>query len=79
MGDHIAHPAGMHAVLRNAMMRGKSAGHWFDSLQWLYDGTGLGEAFSGIDNDALASQSVDPWFATRESPMTAASRPVTTG
>jgi hypothetical protein len=76
-GHHIAHPAGVHALLGDAMMRGKFAEHWFDSLQWLYGGTGLGEAFSGINGDALVSQSADPRFATRERPIRA--DPVMTG
>jgi 2-polyprenyl-6-methoxyphenol hydroxylase-like FAD-dependent oxidoreductase len=41
MGDHVYHPAGPHAVLRNAIMTAKSQGEWLDILQWLYGGSGL--------------------------------------
>jgi salicylate hydroxylase len=46
MGDHVYHPAGMHAALRNAMLRSRSAEQHYDSLQWLYGGTGLGDGKS---------------------------------
>jgi salicylate hydroxylase len=42
MGDHVYHPAGPHAALRNAIMTAKSQAEWLDALQWLYGGTGLG-------------------------------------
>jgi 2-polyprenyl-6-methoxyphenol hydroxylase-like FAD-dependent oxidoreductase len=41
--EHIYHVAGTQALLRNAIMRGKTADDWYDSLQWLYGGTGFGE------------------------------------
>jgi salicylate hydroxylase len=41
IGDHIYHPAGAHAALRNTMMRAMSAEDYYDSLQWLYGGSGL--------------------------------------
>jgi 2-polyprenyl-6-methoxyphenol hydroxylase-like FAD-dependent oxidoreductase len=41
IGDHIYHPAGAHALLRNAIMRAKSPRDWYDSLAWLYGGNGL--------------------------------------
>jgi salicylate hydroxylase len=41
MGDHIYHPAGPHAALRNAIMTAKSQDEWLDSLEWLYGGNGL--------------------------------------
>ncbi len=41
MGEHIYHPAGAHAALRDAMLRGMSAADHYDSLQWLYGGSGL--------------------------------------
>jgi 2-polyprenyl-6-methoxyphenol hydroxylase-like FAD-dependent oxidoreductase len=43
-GDHIYHPAGAHAHLRNAMMRAKSTETYYDHMQWLYGSTGLSEA-----------------------------------
>jgi len=36
IGDHIYHPSGAHAALRNKVMREKSAGDWYDQLSWLY-------------------------------------------
>jgi 2-polyprenyl-6-methoxyphenol hydroxylase-like FAD-dependent oxidoreductase len=41
MGDHVYHPAGPHAALRNAIMTAKSQADWLDTLQWLYGGNGL--------------------------------------
>jgi 2-polyprenyl-6-methoxyphenol hydroxylase-like FAD-dependent oxidoreductase len=40
IGDHIYHPAGAHAQLRNAMLSAMSADDMYDSLAWLYGGTG---------------------------------------
>ena len=41
MGDHVYHPAGPHAALRNAIMTAKRQDEWLDVLQWLYGGNGL--------------------------------------
>jgi 3-hydroxybenzoate 6-monooxygenase len=41
IGEHVYHPAGAHAALRNAMMRAKSQADWRDTLAWLYGGSGL--------------------------------------
>ncbi len=38
IGEHIYHPAGAHAALRNAVMRSKSPSQWYDELAWLYGG-----------------------------------------
>ena len=38
IGEHIYHPSGTHAALRNAMMRAKTPSEWYDSLAWLYGG-----------------------------------------
>jgi 2-polyprenyl-6-methoxyphenol hydroxylase-like FAD-dependent oxidoreductase len=43
MGEHVYHPAGAHAELRNAIMRAKTSEDWYDTLAWLYGGTGLKE------------------------------------
>jgi salicylate hydroxylase len=43
VGDHIYHPAGAHAALRNAIMSAKSDTDWYDALAWLYGSNGLGE------------------------------------
>jgi 2-polyprenyl-6-methoxyphenol hydroxylase-like FAD-dependent oxidoreductase len=42
IGDHIYHPAGDHARLRNAIMAAKTSADYYDHLAWLYGGTGLG-------------------------------------
>jgi salicylate hydroxylase len=41
IGEHIYHPSGAHAQLRNAIMRSKSQEGWYDAVQWLYGSTGL--------------------------------------
>jgi 2-polyprenyl-6-methoxyphenol hydroxylase-like FAD-dependent oxidoreductase len=41
MGDHVYHPAGPHAALRNAIMGAKSQAEWYAVLDWLYGGSGL--------------------------------------
>jgi salicylate hydroxylase len=44
MGEHVYHPSGVHAMLRNATMRAKSQQEWWDAVDWLYGGTGLTDA-----------------------------------
>ena len=41
IGEHIYHPDGEHARIRNAIMRAKSSEDWYGDLAWLYGGTGL--------------------------------------
>jgi 2-polyprenyl-6-methoxyphenol hydroxylase-like FAD-dependent oxidoreductase len=41
MGDHVYHPAGPHAALRNVIMSAKSQSDWYVVLDWLYGGSGL--------------------------------------
>jgi salicylate hydroxylase len=41
LGEHIYHPEGVHAQLRNAIMRSMTADDYYDRLQWLYGSTGL--------------------------------------
>jgi len=41
MGDHVYHPSGPHAALRNAIMSAKSQAEWYAALDWLYGGSGL--------------------------------------
>lgn len=41
IGDHIYHPSGAHALVRNEIMRSLTAEDYYDRLQWLYGGTGL--------------------------------------
>ena len=47
VGDHIYHPAGAHAALRNSIMSAKTTEQWFDAIAWLYGETGLGDAPAG--------------------------------
>lgn len=42
IGEHIYHPAGAHAALRNAILGAKSEDEMHDTVAWLYGGTGLG-------------------------------------
>ena len=48
IGDHIYHPAGAHAQLRNQIMAAKTPAEYYDDLAWLYGGTGLGGATAGL-------------------------------
>ena len=41
IGDHIYHPAGAHAALRNAMLSAKTPEQFYDDLAWIYGGSGL--------------------------------------
>jgi len=41
MGEHVYHPAGPHAALRNAMLRNKTSSDWYGDLAWLYGGSGV--------------------------------------
>jgi salicylate hydroxylase len=41
IGEHVYHPSGEHARLRNAIMSAKSQEEWYSDLGWLYGGTGL--------------------------------------
>jgi 2-polyprenyl-6-methoxyphenol hydroxylase-like FAD-dependent oxidoreductase len=41
IGEHIYHPDGEHARLRNAIMSAKTSDDYYRDLEWLYGGTGL--------------------------------------
>lgn len=41
VGEHLYHPAGPHALLRNAMMRAKTQDDWYETMAWLYDGAAV--------------------------------------
>lgn len=41
IGEHIYHPAGAHAQVRNAIMSAKTSEDYYGHLAWLYGGTGL--------------------------------------
>ena len=48
IGDHIYHPAGVHALLRNEILRSKTPDQLYDDLEWIYGGNGLsGTGLSG--------------------------------
>jgi 3-hydroxybenzoate 6-monooxygenase len=47
MGEHVYHPDGAHAQLRNAIMRAKTQQEWYDILEWLYGGNGLNQSNFG--------------------------------
>ncbi len=38
IGNHVYHPAGAHAALRDGIMRAKTEDDWYDTLAWLYGG-----------------------------------------
>jgi salicylate hydroxylase len=44
MGDYIYHPDGGKAALRNAALGAMAPADFYDRLEWLYGGTGLGNA-----------------------------------
>ena len=46
IGQHVYHPAGAHAELRNTVMKARSADEWYDIIDWLYGSTGLEGAVS---------------------------------
>ena len=48
VGDHIYHPAGGHAALRNAIMSSMTAEEYYNELQWLYGGSGVAEGASAF-------------------------------
>jgi salicylate hydroxylase len=41
IGEHIYHPAGEHARLRNAIMSAKSQEEWYGDLAWIYGSRGV--------------------------------------
>ncbi|MGE0294552.1 MAG: 3-hydroxybenzoate 6-monooxygenase [Hyphomonadaceae bacterium] len=49
IGDNVYHPSGPHAALRNQIMKAKTVGQWFETLQWLYGGTGLSGGASTVN------------------------------
>ena len=44
IGDHIYHPSGAHALVRNEIMQAMTPDDYNDRLSWLYGGTGLDAA-----------------------------------
>ena len=41
IGDHIYHPAGAHALIRNSVMQSMTTNDYYDQLEWLYGSTGI--------------------------------------
>lgn len=41
MGEHVYHPEGAHAKVRDAILKSYSVDDIYDRLAWLYGGTGL--------------------------------------
>jgi 3-hydroxybenzoate 6-monooxygenase len=62
VGDHIYHPAGAHALVRNAILTGKSQSQLHDSLAWLYDHaeTGLPTAARSLAPVAAQASAASP-------------------
>lgn len=48
VGDHIYHPDGAEAHLRNAIMASLSPGQWYDRLSWLYGASGVTDGAAAI-------------------------------
>lgn len=46
VGEHVYHPAGAHAALRNMVMQSRPPAGWYDQIAWLYGSTGLEGAVS---------------------------------
>ncbi len=46
IGQHVYHPAGAHAALRNQVMSSRSPEEWYDEISWLYGSSGLENAVS---------------------------------
>ena len=58
IGEHIYHPSGEHARIRNAIMSAKTSEDYYRDLAWLYGGTGL--ARLTLRRDELLSPRVIP-------------------
>ena len=55
IGEHVYHPAGAHAELRNGIMRSKTPEDWYETVEWLYGGAGNG-AGERLHRPALAAE-----------------------
>ncbi len=55
IGDHVYHPSGAHAELRNAVMSARSPSDWYAHVDWLYGSTGLEGAVSSETRNALGA------------------------
>ena len=41
IGKHVYHADGVHALLRNQIMKSKTQDDWYNDIEWLYGRTGL--------------------------------------
>ena len=41
IGKHVYHADGVHALLRNQIMKSKTQNDWYNDIEWLYGRTGL--------------------------------------
>lgn len=48
IGDHIYHPDKGHAALRNTIMSSMSPEDYYDSLHWLYGGSGVADGVNAV-------------------------------
>ncbi len=48
IGDHIYHPAGAQAAVRNEIMRSMTPRDWYDQLTWIYRSNGLPPEMGGL-------------------------------
>lgn len=48
IGEHIYHPGGAHAALRNTIMRSYTSTDWYDAVEWLYGGNGLSSGAGSV-------------------------------
>lgn len=53
VGDHIYHPAGAHAALRNQIMCDKTPSQWFDVVDWMYAADDVLEATRAAQRSTL--------------------------
>jgi len=47
VGEHVYHPSGAHAALRNEIMRAKSTSDWYETMDWLYGAHDIVAAVNG--------------------------------
>jgi 3-hydroxybenzoate 6-monooxygenase len=59
VGEHVYHPAGAHAALRNEVMRARPAEGWYEQMAWLYGSTGLERAVSSETRGSVQPMTVE--------------------
>jgi len=53
VGDHIYHPAGAHAALRNQIMCAKTPSQWYDVVDWMYAADDVVAATRAVQRSTL--------------------------